>query len=588
MGSVTVRKALPTHEKRSALTRTSYPASPNRIPPAPQPRDAAPPRRGLWLDACWLLVWFLLAAAWCVGAAHELGATFDEPFYVRGGLHHWRTGQCHVLTAQGTMPLPVDVATLPLYLAERWRGVPFDPVNDLDALLPWARAGNLLFLALLLIYAWKAGRSVAGPWGGRLAVALLACEPTVLAHAALATTDIAVSACLLAFVYHYRTSREAGTPAGRFRRWALPTFWFAAAVLSKASGVVFGPLCLLAVEVEQLARSGNLRDLRRSAVGLGLVLGSGLLLAFLYCGSRNDGPARARLVRRAERLPAGPARNVLLPLARHVPLLDNAANCIWFQVRRNADCHDGCFLLGRRYADCGVWYYFPVALAIKLTLPLLLLPLALAVLDPRALTTWPCVAAGALVLFSVTCRVQIGVRFMLPLVALAVVGLAAGCVLVCRRYPRVRFVASAAVLGSLGSAAVVWPNGLCYANELWGGTENCYLHLSDSNHDWGQGIKELSRWQQAHGIARLDLWYFGTDPALQRLPMRWLHPEAMPLHGPGGLLDLLKGRYLAVSTTVLYGHPCSACQAAEYLRFCQPVDRTSTFLIYYVPEEKDS
>ena len=43
------------------------------------------------------------------------------------------------------------------------------------------------------------------------AVALLACEPVLLGHAALATTDIAVAACLLALAFEFH--------AGRGGRW---------------------------------------------------------------------------------------------------------------------------------------------------------------------------------------------------------------------------------------------------------------------------------------------------------------------------------------------------------------------------------
>src|SRR5262249_20055687 len=112
--------------------------------------------------------------------------------------------------------------------------------------LPWARAGTLAFWWLLLAYAWLAARSLAGPWAGRLAVPLLACEPSLLAHAALATTDVAVAACLLALVYHFRAGPGAAWP----RRVGLPALWFAAAVLAKASGLVFGVLGLLAAELE--------------------------------------------------------------------------------------------------------------------------------------------------------------------------------------------------------------------------------------------------------------------------------------------------------------------------------------------------
>src|SRR5262249_44858293 len=132
-----------------------------------------------------------------------------------------------------------------------WQGTRLDAVGRLDQLLPWARAGTLVFWWLLLLYGRATGRSLAGPWGGRLAVALLACEPTLLGNASLATTDLAVTTRLLALVYHFRTGREAGW----LRRVGLPAFWFAAAVLAKASGLVFGPLCMVVVELERVLRN---------------------------------------------------------------------------------------------------------------------------------------------------------------------------------------------------------------------------------------------------------------------------------------------------------------------------------------------
>src|SRR4051812_48283106 len=163
---------------------------------------------GWTCDWLWFLAWAVASSAWCVTAARELGATFDEPVYVAKGLERWRTGSHYGLMKLGTMPLPVDADTLPLYLWERWRGAAFDPAADLDTLLPVARAGTLIFWWLLLFYGWQVGRQLGGPWGGRLAVAFLACEPSLLAHASLATTDIAVSASLLALAYHFRRGRD--------------------------------------------------------------------------------------------------------------------------------------------------------------------------------------------------------------------------------------------------------------------------------------------------------------------------------------------------------------------------------------------
>jgi hypothetical protein len=554
------------------------------------------------LDWLWLLAWGVASSVWCVTAAGQLGATFDEPFYVRHGLDHWRTGSYAGLMKLGTMPLPVDATTLPLYLWERWQGTSFDPDGDLERLLPVARLGTLLFWWLLLIYGRLAGRQLAGPWGGRLAVALLACEPSLLAHAGLATTDIALTACVLALVYHFRTGRTAGWP----RRVGLPAFWFGAAVLAKASALAFGPLCLLAVELERLWRERaaswsrdaersvggprsalaswlhELRPLRRDAVQ---ILAIGFALAFVYIGS--DWRPQASFVKWAHKLPEGTTGRSMVWVAENLRVFPNAGEGLVRQMRHNVHGH-GCYLLGQAHARA-MWYYFPVLFTIKLSVPLLLLPLVLLAVRWRSLLNWAVAAAAVLLVFSLTCRVQIGIRLLLPLVVLAVIGLTAALVQTCQAAGpgwrrRLLVGVAAGCVGWTGWAALdVWPHGLCYTNELWGGTERGYLLVSDANYDWGQGMKELARWQQEQGVSNLDVWYFGSDPMYKRLPVRLLPLHILPIRRPEDVLAHVRGRYLAVSTTVLYGGLLDGeaqRQAVAFLRARQPVARTTTFLIY--------
>src|SRR4051794_40688627 len=94
-------------------------------------------RAGEWL---WFLAWGVASSVWCVTAAGQLSATYDEPFYLQAGLTGWRTGCHQYLLTAGTMPLPADVASLPLYLWERWQGSPADLAADFATYLPWARA----------------------------------------------------------------------------------------------------------------------------------------------------------------------------------------------------------------------------------------------------------------------------------------------------------------------------------------------------------------------------------------------------------------------------------------------------------------
>jgi hypothetical protein len=551
---------------------------------------------GDWL---WFLALGVASSVWCVTAAGQLGATFDEPVYLARGLGFWHTGSHAGLMKLGTMPLAVDLDTLPLYLWEQWHGTTIDLEKDFERVLPWARAGTLLFWWLLLFYGRLAGRQLAGPWGGRLAVALLCCEPSLLAHAALATTDIAVSACLLALVYHFRSGRSAGWLV----RVGVPTFWFAAAVLAKASGLVFGLLCLMVVELEQhWSRPAVAADKSKGTGSKWAVLfasrfrydalqifGLGMALVFAYCGC--DWQTQPHFVKWAQSLPEGSLRQSMVWLADNLRIFSNAGEGLVRQVKHNLHGH-GTYLLGVS-ADRCIWYYFPVALTMKLSITLLALPVVLALLQLRSLGNWACLAALVLLAFSLTCRVQLGVRLMLPLVALAAVGLAAAVV---HTYAGLnpdwaRLLQGGvcvAVAWTAATAAQVWPHGLCFVNALWGGTENGYRCLSDSNYDWGQGLKELARWQRRHHLAKLDVWYFGTDPALKKLPMRPVALHLPPANGPDDLRRRLPARYVAASTTLVYGnltHTAQHRRAVEFFRSRKPVDRTRTFLIYDLAPE---
>ncbi len=539
-------------------------------------------RRDLLADGIWLLLFGVVSTVWCVLAARELSATFDEPTYLRCGLEHWRTGSYKQLMRLGTMPLPVDVQTLPLYWWERWRG---EPVEFAPALRV-ARAGNLIFWWALLIYALRAGRALSGHWGGRIAVALLACEPVLLGHAALATTDIAVAAFLLALAFEFR--------AGRGRRWprrvALPAVLYGAAILAKASALVFGPLCLLVIEFERAWREGPFQGgangwrerARLFWRDAWKIMAGGLALTFLYCGS--DWTTERTFGEWAQTLPPGTFHDTMLWIAGHLRIFTNAGEGLAQQIKHNLRGH-GAYLLGREYARA-VWFYFPVALTIKTTLPLLALPLVIAATRPRALRNWACLAAAALLFYSVTCRVQIGVRFMFPLMAFACVGLGAAAATTLRElagWKRHGFAVWLA-LGISASALAAWrawPNGICFTNAAWGGTGQGYLWLSDSNYDWGQGLNDLRAWPSRHGADVVDVWYFGTDPSVHVPPLREL-----PLHRVEGakVAESVEGKVVAVSTTLLYGafgkSSGSLREAVAFFRARQPTDRTMTFFIY--------
>jgi len=547
------------------------------------------------IDALWLLVLIAASSFWCITAAHSLSATFDEPTYLDCGLRHWHNGSYKPFMRLGTMPLAIDLQTLPLYIWERCHGTQIDINRDIGWILPWARAGNLVFWVILVIYVFRTARSLAGSWAGRIATAFVVCEPGLLGHASLATTDIAVTALLMVFAYEF----HAGRGKSWLRRLLIPSVLYGLAILAKASGLVFAPACMVVIEFDRLWRSESffaipVPDWRARLVFLrnGLwefrrdffkIIGMGLLVTFIYCGS--DWTTEPTFIKWAQGLKPGSLHDNMLWISEHLRIFTNAGEGLAQQIKHNMR-HDSSYILGQAHKRA-VWYYFPVAYAIKCSLAFLLLPLAIAVVRPRALWNWPVQIALLLLAYSVTCRVQLGIRFMFPVMALAAAGFGAAVVAALRetgssvkRIVLGVFVAVGLLYNGVASARV-WPEGICYTNEMWGGTRNGYLCLSDSNYDWGQGLLELLQWRETHGVDVIDVWYFGLDPRAGFLPFRKMSTKKGEFPS---IEDQVRGKCVAVSTTLLYGTYASSPTVGEdtmaFFKAQKMMDRTTTYFIY--------
>jgi len=315
-----------------------------------------------------------------------------------------------------------------------------------------------------------------------------------------------------------------------------------------------------------------------------------LLLTFVYV--RSDWQVEPTFVKWADTLGDGGWGHSMQWVARHLKIFTNAGEGLMQQIKHNVRGH-GVYLLGRVHPRA-VWYYFPVALSIKLTLPMLLAPLLLLAARPKALRNCVVACGAVLLAFSFTYRVQIGIRLILPVVALLAVGLAAALAEATESLAgrKRQIMAGTVTLGMAWmavSAVLVWPHGLCYTNELWGGTSKGYLWLSDSNYDWGQGLKDLDRWRQDHGLADIDVWHYGLDPARERPPFHSVPLQQVAVQTPQDIGALLDSEYLAVGTTLLYGgwdhEPLRRTTAL--LRSMQPVGRTMTHFIYAFPKARE-
>ena len=549
------------------------------------------------LDVAWLLVWAALSSAWCLSAASDLSAAFDEPNNLRWGVTSWRTGSNYAFMRAGTMPLPPDVQYLPIHWWELARGQAFDVEHstaDFHAILPYARAMSLPFWWMLLVYGTLLARTFGGPWAGRFAVVLLATEPSFLGHASLAMTDICVTAFILAFAYHYDRGRD----AGRVRRWLVPGVLYGLAMAAKASSLTFVPIVMLAYEIPRLHAAGafrpppgvgRFRHLWRTSSSFRWdcwkVLLIGTVVVWTYCGS--DWKPQPSFVKLADNMSDdGTWTPPVRWLAHHLTVFPNAGEAFAYQIKHNFRGHP-CNTLGEWYPR-SVWFHFPVLLTIKLTLTTLILTVGLLVIRPRSLCTPIGLAALLLLLFSLNCRVQIGVRLVFPLVAVLLVTLAAGLAQALAGWSDRR---RGVVLGVVTAACVypaltIWPDGLRYANELWGGPVQAAPLLADANYDWGQGLKDLDRWTAEHGLPTTKVWYYGMDPVIGNDPDRLLalhDPLVYPVKGPEDYWKYVRGNLVAVGYSLRYGYPGltpSMPMTLEFFEGLLPIGRTRTFLIY--------
>jgi hypothetical protein len=243
------------------------------------------------------------------------------------------------------------------------------------------------------------------------------------------------------------------------------------------------------------------------------------------------------------------------------------------------------------HSDEGFWGFFPVSFLAKTPVALLVLvALAAWLAASRRMRSrsdaflWIPVALYAAA--SLSRGINIGHRHLLPLYPFLFVAAARAAAWAAASWPRR---APAAVVGllaawHLGAALWIHPHYLAYFNELAGGPARGYRILVDSSLDWGQDLRGLKPYMEAHGIPRVKLSYFGTaDPAYygiaaDLLPSYLGWPrETVRAFAPGDVL--------AVSATNLQGVYLDPADRPmmERLRREPPVGRVGYSILIFRP-----
>lgn len=471
--------------------------------------------------------------------ARANSATWDEPDHIYSaymqathgdfGLNPEHPPLIKFLGALPLLKMQLKMPPLedrPYRLQEAAGGRDFLFGNDANAILFCVRLATSAITILLALLVFLAAQEMFGTGAGLIALALIAFDPTLLAHSALMTTD-AGGACFI-FWSIYAFYRYAKSPS--IARLVLVGLVAGLALASKHSSVLLFPMMLLLAIVEiawprtplpwEVLASRTRRSLRFAAALITIaILSVGVLWAsygFRYA-AREDGlrlnpPLAAQLAR-----VSNPVERDALFTAARLHLLPESYVYGFAHVLFQSKAFTS-FLLGTIYPH-PVWFYFPVAMVIKSTLTFLilfaitLLVIVLGRLPERREILYMAIPAAVYMAFAMAGGMNIGVRHVLPVYVFLSVLIAGAVWNLILRNRIWLFAVIALLLFQAISVLCAFPAYIAYANEAAGGPSRVHELLSDSSSDWGQQLISVKRYLDAHGIKNCWFAYFGQGVA---------------------------------------------------------------------------
>ncbi len=438
----------------------------------------------------------------------------------------------------------------------------------------------LIWLGLIITMASTSWRRW-GPWTSVAVTTLIAYDPNFLGHGHLVTNDVAMAFAYLGtfLALDWFTSKP------RWSRLAIFSTVFALAQLTKFSAVILWLFIPLVMAIAILYRRPIMtwRWWWRSILACIIVTSIATWASYDFQFTRiTSDPTiahlwqeRAKIVN-TDGLLSVPAYTRLFvrlsnPSSMTGQLMDTVQHwsvpTYWYwrglfsDASHNAYGHSG-FLLGHASTQ-GWWDYFPVAIAVKAPLLLLLSVLAGTIVlliesmrnrrrpwrQRYPFTFWifgfPPLAFLA---WSMTSHINIGVRHVFPVYVFLPFTIVA--VLRYLQHYRPKLVPAIALSVSIITVIVAtsaWPNTIGYYNALAGGTNDGHRIVLDSNLDWNQDIWRLKNFLHQQQFSDIHIALFGS------IPTPTLFPNALPILNDQQIHDGLRPTGIVIiSAGILY------------------------------------
>jgi 4-amino-4-deoxy-L-arabinose transferase-like glycosyltransferase len=497
--------------------------------------------------------------------------TFDEILHVLQGVLYWQPEPLRAVVQNP--PLVNAIIGVPVSLL-------FDPALPLDhpgwATGDWLRVSQyfawtlnsnglqliwtgrlaitlLTLLLAALSYRWAV--DLTGRRGiGLLVLFLVSFDPNLLAHGHLATTDVGTTFFLLLAAYLVWRFWQAEARRG----WLYLAAGLAvgAALAAKFSGLVLLPALFLMALYRKASGAGRQQGWGRAlAEPLGWTVLGGLVLLAVY--RFDPGALQADFVA---------------------------------QQAHQFNGHSA-FLAGQLSTE-GWWYYLPFVFAIKTPLPLLALLGAALLLwlwrrDWEWQQLWPLLVAAGVGGAGLVSRVNIGYRYLLPMLPLLYLFIAQRDGLLRPRSRVAGGVVVVLLLWFVVESVAIDPDYLAYFNQTVGGPANGWRYVVDSNVDWGQDIQALGTYLRARDVPQpVRVAWLGSAPLGvygvegTPLPVWPVVNHQNPLYNPFYPPQPAPGTYV-LSATQLQGAYLQDPDYFGWFRDREPTDRVGYSLFVY-------
>jgi 4-amino-4-deoxy-L-arabinose transferase-like glycosyltransferase len=490
-------------------------------------------------DALFLLALSLAIMVLGVTSIREKSLTWDEPWYVGAGYYLAKTGNFHTDAISSHPPLPYYINSIPLFALD-YLGMmpPGDPafttleenksadgcyfcyVNTFVYRLVYGeqyRGLNLLFLSritmlfvlvLCSIYMFRLSKEYFGFGTACVLTTLLALNPNILAHASLATTDIAPVCFNLISFYYFNRFMESKTPSNCLKT----GISLGLALLSKESSLYLIPVYATILVIDALE---NIRRWKRMIL---------LAVACALIGVVALTTLNAAYGFKEMKLSSG---NVIdIPLSEYYGFINGGS------LQSHLNKGHSNYLAGEAYDSTtarGMDYLFKIkywATVAILKNPEGILALFLIALvyylgrifspiggDRRMarLNMYLTVNLAVFMAFAIQINILIGIRLVLFIYPIIFLLMGEPVKKMLSANQATRKAAYALLVASLIPTLIYYPHYLAYFNQLIGGPQNGYKYLTDSNLDWGQDLPGLKSYMAEHNIRKIKLAYFGRD-----------------------------------------------------------------------------